>query len=221
MSTLRQLRLHLFHAASAPRTVILRRGPRRLHQLILWLRDQDRFEDGQRIKADVAPDRCALSSDGRHFIAPVLVGGHASRPIRLYTTRSRPPIFTAVSLFLANATRDGRGAFHGAAHCEIHALQPTEDIFADETGLTWVFPTKAGYVLRDHRPFDPTPPVPAADLPDMLAEGGRLFRLAGDTRHLIRDFSNMAFVPVVAPYAAEAGKRSPWQPLDVELPSCP
>jgi hypothetical protein len=216
-----QVRLFLFHAHTAPVTVILRRGQRRLHRLILWHRTENRFDDGQWIRADVAPDRCALSPDAAHFIAPVLVGGHAARPVRLYTTLSRPPYFTALSLFLANATWDGGGRFHGPAHYEIFALQPTEDVFANDTGLTRVFPAKAGHVLRDHTPFAPPPAHPAPLLADIVAEGGKLWRTVEGTRNLVRDFTDMTFAPVIAPYAADVGRRSQWHPLDRDMPACP
>jgi hypothetical protein len=221
MSTPHQVRLYPFHAAHVPKTVILRRGPRRLHRLILWHRDEDRFEDGQWIKADVAPDRCALSPDARHFIAPILVGGHASRPIRLYTTLSHPPYFTSLSLFPANAVWDGGGAFHGDQHYEVFTLQPSEDIYANDTCLTRVFRTPKGYVLRDHTPITPPPAPPATVLPDIFADGGRLIRLADGVQQVIRDFSDMQFAPIIAPYATTLGKPKPWHPFDAEGPPCP
>jgi hypothetical protein len=221
MSMPHQVRLYLFHAAEVPKTVILRRGPRRLHRLILWHRNEDRFEDGQWIKADVAPDRCALSPDARHFIAPVLVGGHAARPIRLYTTLSHPPYFTSLSLFLANAVWDGGGAFHGNQHYEVFTLKPSEDIYANDTGLTRVFRTRTGYVLRDHTPMTPPPAPPAPVLPEIVAEGGLLLRVTPAGPQLIRDFSEMEFMPIIAPYAASIGKRKLWHPLDSDGPPCP
>jgi hypothetical protein len=221
MSTPHQIRLYLFHAAEVPKTVILRRGPRRLHRLILWHRDEDRFEDGQWIKADVAPDRCALSPDARHFIAPCMVGGHAARPVRLYTTLSHPPYFTALSLFLAHAVWDGGGAFHGNRHYEVFTLQPSDDIYDNDTGLTRVFRTSKGYVLRDHTLVTPPLAPPAPELPDIVADGAALLRITATGRHLIRDFADMQFAPVTAPYAASIGKRKLWHPLDADGPPCP
>jgi hypothetical protein len=221
MSTPHQVRLYLFHAAEVPKTVILRRGPRRLNRLILWHRDEGRFEDGQWIKADVAPDRCALSPDARHFIAPVFVGGHSARPIRLYTTLCHPPYWTSLSLFLAHAVWDGGGAFHGNAHYEVYTKEPSEDIYANDSGLTRVFATRKGYVLRDHTPVAPPASPPPPLLADIVADGGKLLRIMGGEAQLIRDFSDMVFEPVVSPYAANVGNRKAWHPLDADGPPCP
>lgn len=221
MSTAHQVRLHLFHAAGVAKTLILRRGPRRLNWLCLWHRDEGRFEDGQWIMAEVAAERCALSPDARHFIAPVMVGGHAARPIRLYTVVSHPPYWTALALIPANAWWDGGGAFHGNQHYEIFTQVPSEDLYANDTGLTRIFATRKGYVLRDHRPIVPPIAPPEVDVPDVVTEGGRLLRVVGDRAELIRDFTDMQFEPIVAPYAASLGTRAPWHPLNADGPPCP
>ena len=52
-------------------------------------------------------------------------------------------------------------------------------------------------------------------------KGGQLYRRTGDEFELIRDFSEMAFEPVRAPYDwredhAEEDGPKPWHPLDSE-----
>ena len=67
MSTAPSLRLHLFHAREASKTVILRQGPSSTYRMILWDRDGERFQDRQWLKYKVDEDRCDLSPDGAHF----------------------------------------------------------------------------------------------------------------------------------------------------------
>ncbi len=217
-----QVRLFLFHAASVPLTVILRRGPSRVHRLILWHRDTGRFEDGQWLKAGIDADQCALSPDGRHFLALVLDGAQWRHGFGAYTVLCRPPYFTALSLFPAQDPWIGGGTFHGTAHFDIRARHRTEDIYANDTGLTRVFPTATGHAFRDNTPF--TPPAATADgiLPEYATDAGKLLGTRDGTTQLIRDFTDMTFAPIVAPYAAETGRRAPWHPLDhEEAPPCP
>ncbi|MFM2389469.1 MAG: hypothetical protein RLZZ437_1024 [Pseudomonadota bacterium] len=211
-----QVRLFLFHSEAAPLTVILRRGPSEHHRLILWHHDGDRFEDGQWLMARVDPDLCALSPDGRHMLVQINDGAQWRHGFGCYTVLCRPPYFTALSLFPQPEPWIGGGAFYGTAHYAINARVPAHDLYANDTGMTRVFATGRGLVFLDNTPFDP-PPAQHVPAPRCVAEGGQLFRVLDGARSLIRDFTDMTFSPIRAPYADQTGNRAPWHPLDAEV----
>ena len=59
-------RTTVLFASEAPRAVVLRRGPRTHHRLILWNTDLDTFEPGQWMKGNVR--LCDLSPSGRMLL---------------------------------------------------------------------------------------------------------------------------------------------------------
>lgn len=103
-------------ARDAPVAVLLRRGPQKWVQSILWHTDTDNFEAGQWLRAGV--DACSLSPDGRLF---AYYASDYRRPRRHrhktviysehYTAISRPPYFTALAIWPSAGWTDGGGVF--------------------------------------------------------------------------------------------------------------
>lgn len=206
MSTPPQVRLHLYHARDAARTVILRQGPTRLWRMILWDRDTDNFHDGQWL-----------------YFA---LDGQWSQPTRgSYTVISRPPFFTALRLYPQGDTWGGGGFFVDATRFCVTAWGKPAALRRSEDGLEQVFLTQPSPAnptgLTDHKDKPLRLPQATRDwlaqgrpapVRDYVTEGPCLYRQTGTTRHLIRDLSDMAFAPVPAPYAPSA----PWHPMDGE-----
>lgn len=110
------VRLHLFFATENDRAVILRQGPTRQYRMILWHRNSGTFEDGQWVRNRVYVERCGLSPDGRHFLYFMLDGHWGSDAEGAYTGLSRPPYWTALSLFPEGSTWGGGGVFLDNVH---------------------------------------------------------------------------------------------------------
>ena len=242
------VRLHLFFARDNDRAVILRQGPTRQFRMILWHRDTDTFEDGQWVKQQVYVDRCSLSPDGQHFIYFMLDGKWDSPGRGSYTAISKPPYWTALSLFPVGDTWSGGGAFIDARH---YYADGEADIIGRTEGIQRVFRGKpdkgctTGLRLESggRAPLDreatrrllaePVPKEPWAlfdrmriptgsELDRYDTRGGKLHRRHGLDLELIRDFTDMAFEPIRAPYDwrgdPETGETAPWHPLDGETP---
>ncbi len=101
------------YALVAPRArtgkaVLLRRGPSNHVRMILWDMKKDRFTPGQWLKKRVYERRCDLSPDGRLFIyfAADYKAGPGS-----WTAISRPPYFTALSMWQKGDGWGGGGLF--------------------------------------------------------------------------------------------------------------
>ena len=235
MNTPPQVKLHLFFAADNDRAVILRTGPATRCRLILWHRDTGRFDDGQWLKHRVDPERCDLSPDGQHFIYYGLDGKWQSITKGSYTALSRPPYFTALSLFPVGNSWDGGGRFLDNA---LYVAVGDHDVLGRDEGLVRlhkgektkdcphglymvngqpakVGKTKAAIAWETDRPRDP-----ALDLYDTV--GGVLYQRDGLDLVLIRDFTDMRFEEIRAPYDWRGGSDSDnpladWHPLD-DLP---
>ncbi len=87
-------------AENAPVCVVLRRGPSRYSQQILWRTDNDEFTPGQWIRGNV--DYATLTSDGRYMALGVMgaksrIGSWEDTQISLIC---RPPYFTALELWI-------------------------------------------------------------------------------------------------------------------------
>ena len=230
------VRLHLFFAEDNDRALILRQGPTETFRMILWYRDTDTFEDGQWLKHKVYVERCALSPDGRHFIYFALNGVWSGEAEGSYTALSRPPYFTALALFPEDSTWGGGGRFLDNS---LYVASGGADIIGRAEGLTRLtlvkadaqFPSglrgpdgKCALIGKDKaaRAFDTSPPRhPAFDLYDTM--GGKLYRRDGLDLILIRDFNDMTFEPIRAPYdwrddTTPAKPAEPWHPLQDEEP---
>ncbi len=245
MTTAPVIRLHLFFARDNDRAVILRQGPTRQFRMILWDRATDDFEDGQWLKQKVYVERCDLSPDGEHFLYFALDGHWGSEGKGSFTAISKPPYWTALALFPVGDTWSGGGAFLDAGH--YHA-DGDADIIGRAEGIRRVSqgePDKGcttGLRLETggRAPLDraatkrlldePVPREPWALLQRMRiptgsemdrydTQGGRLYRRNGMELDLIRDFTDMEFEPIRAPYdwrdEDESGQTA-WHPLDGE-----
>lgn len=247
MTTAPMIRLHLFFAAENDRAVILRQGPAKHCRMILWHRDNDRFEDGQWLLHKVYVERCDLSPDGQHFLFFALDARWQSEAKGSYTAISRPPYWTALALYPQGDSWGGGGCFVDNAHVFASGGQ---DIIGRVEGVSRV---EFGKVTKDCRtglrlqsgtraPIDRAAtkrlladPVPEA-LPEMYRRlpvprlhaldrydtvGGKLYRRHGMELELIRDFTDMAFEPIRAPYdwrePGQDADPTPWHPLDGEL----
>lgn len=246
MSAKPMIRLHLFFATENDRALILRQGPSRQFRMILWQRDDDSFEDGQWIRNKVYVERCSLSPDGRHFIYFLLDGRWSSDARGSFSALSRPPYWTALALFPQGDTWGGGGVFLDNTH---YFAQGDADIIGRDEGLSRVMlgkpdkgcTTGIRLVNGTRAPLDraaskrllsePPPAdawalyqrmaVPGGDAPDRYdTQGGKLYRRHGLELELIRDFTDMEFEPIRAPYdwRDERAEPTSWHPLDGEAP---
>ncbi len=242
------VRLHLYFAADAHLAVILRQGPTRQFRMILWNRETDDFEDGQWTKNKVYPDRCDLSPDGRHFLYFMLDGHWKSPGEGAYSAISKPPYWTALALFPEGNTWGGGGVFIDAQHA---LASGGDDVIGRADDITRVYlqepgkgcttglrtqsgqPARLEKATRDRilplvgakgvnpmRDWGPKPSDRPMDQYD--TQGGKLYRRTGGDMTLIRDFTDMSFEPIRAPYdwrtddGSDQG-HSPWHPLDDEV----
>lgn len=233
------VRLHLFFATENDRAVIIRQGPTRQFRMILWNRDTDTFEDGQWIKQKVYVERCAISPDGQHFLYFLLDGKWGSAARGSYSALCRPPYWTALSLFPQGDTWTGQCLFLDNVH---YFAWGGPDIVERDEGLSRVTfgdPGKGcttgirlmngqraplGRALTKRLLSEPLP-RDAGDVYRRLAEpqsdalsrydtqGGKLYRRTGMELDLIRDFTDMSFEPIRAPYDWRPDGFEPWYPL--------
>lgn len=202
-----------------------------MYRMILWDRDGDTFHDGPWLKHKVYADRCDLSPDGKHFLYFMLDGQWCATTKGSYTVICKPPFFTALKLFPQGDTYGGGGHFIDKTRFYVHSSPATADLIGRAEGLERVF-------CPEPKPFrqgDPVCYVDATDNPIGLdtatkgwltadrpgpameehdTEGACLYRLKRGSRHLIRDFGDMSFEPILATYAPPKD----WHPLDGGLP---
>jgi len=107
--------LNVLLAKDAPKGVVLRRGPSKWVQLILWHTDTDSFEEGQWFRGRIYPGGCDLSPDGSLFLYLARKDKTPARQQSSYTHKwmavSRPPYFTALALWPLGDTLYGGGVF--------------------------------------------------------------------------------------------------------------
>ncbi len=118
-------------ARDAPVAVLLRRGPSAWVELIRWDMEGDRFERGQWFHGRIFERRSDLSPDGALF---VYFASRAGGPRRdsdytgTWTALSRPPYFTALTLWPKGDGWDGGGRFdtrrHRDARLHLHLNHP-------------------------------------------------------------------------------------------------
>lgn len=236
MNTAPEIRLHLFFAAETNSAVILLRKAKRLYRLVLWNHSIDTFTDGQWLKKEMYPDACQLSPDGKHFLFTVISQHPNAAAFPSYTTISTPPFFTAHMLF---PNTYGYGpSFLGN---ELVLLRDTQarDAFGTYKGMKQVIrgevtkDCKTGLRLTNGQPA-PLSPALRQDLlegADKFPQSGHhdryetsdgcLFRVEpGAGSNLIRDFRDMEFEHIKAPYDAPVwpsiGDRTGWHPLDAD-----
>lgn len=247
MNTEPQVRLHLYFARDVEKAVILRQGPSRQFRMILWDRRDDTFEDGQWTKNRVYPERCSISPDAGHFLYFMLDGHWSSAAEGAYTALSRPPYWTALALFPEGSTWGGGGVFLDARH---YMADGGPDIIGRDDGMVRVShgdvtkDCKSGIRLPNGRPAqldrETRVRLAACKMPahvSVLAralapadspldrydtQGGCLYRREGGDMTMIRDFTDMEFEPIRAPYdwrsdTGDGDGPAPWHPLDREI----
>ncbi len=231
------VRLHLFFALENDRAVILRQGPSKQFRLILWHRDDDRFEDGQWLRHSVSPDWCDLSPDGQYFLYHALDGRWHSDGEGSYSAISRPPYFTALALFPIGDKWAGGGRFVNnglyvavggrdrvgrvTELSRIYCREWSSDCptgLRDEAGRCARVGRAAARVLEKDPPQSRTCALDRYD-----TQGGALYRRRGGDMQLIRDFTDMTFERMRAPYdwrddPVEDPVTPAWHPLREEKP---
>jgi hypothetical protein len=189
------IKLHLFFARDNSRAVILRQGPSKRYRMILWNRETNHFEDGQWLDHKVYVERCDLSPDGTHFIYFALDGHWKSEAKGSYTAISQPPYFTALALFPQGHTWGGGGVF----------IDDTHYIASGNTDIIGRAPDLKRVLECDDTPEPPekagqTAPSGRYESANYHTEQGRLYLREAQELSLIRDFTEMAFTPIRAPY---------------------
>lgn len=117
-------RLSVYLAAEAPSAVVLRRGPSDWTQLSVWDRTDDSVQHGQWFRGRVYERRCNVSPDGRLFV--YIAAKHGRRPPddevgEAWTAVSRPPFFTALTLWPNLGSWYGGGVFDTSGHLLLDA----------------------------------------------------------------------------------------------------
>ena len=190
-----QVRLHIYEAARAPVAVILRQGPSRHTRMVFWDQRDDSFNLGQWTQRKVYFERCDIAPDGKHFLYFMLDGQWQSEAHGSYTAISRPPWFTALALYPQGDTWGGGGYFPSSKEYVIE-FSGAHDIIGRAEGLRRIdaddaSPKSARGHFQSTRQFG--------------SEGGRLLELFQEDdgawgKTLIRDFTDMTFEPIRAPY---------------------
>jgi hypothetical protein len=93
-------RLKLFFAKKAPVCVIIRRGPSRYSQMVVWNTETDEITEGQWVKAKV--DYLTLNSLGTHAAIGMTARGRTTNQYLNYAVFCRPPYFTALEVVFGN-----------------------------------------------------------------------------------------------------------------------
>lgn len=107
-------RLSVFLSRKSSTAVVLRRGPSAWAGLTLWDRATDTFTHGQWFHGRVYERRCDLSPDGRRFLYFAAKHGPRRDPDDIgeaWTAISRPPYFTALTLWTNIGSWYGGGVF--------------------------------------------------------------------------------------------------------------
>ena len=144
---------------------------------------------------------------------------------------SKPPYFTALHLFPEGSTWGGGGRFidskryvatggkdileRGKGLSRLRQIVPTRE---NPAGLQ----TSKGAIAKVHgkakaRALARLSPSMHVALDRYDTMGGKLYRREGDEFELIRDFNDMTFEPIRAPYDwrdEPAEDAAPWHPLD-------
>lgn len=196
-------RLKLFFAKKAPVCVIIRRGPSRYSQMVIWNTETDEITEGQWVRGKV--DFLTLNSTGTHAALGIM-GGRARTPYEdQYAIFCRPPYFTALEVyvrglcytwtaFLPNDQVVRSGGFD-AGRTKGYATSKcpfTEPVITDYSEVSrdhrWVIDgaNQVG-IGKDHRGRK------------VIVDSGCIYIEEGETRRLVYDASQTRFSEVVAP----------------------
>jgi len=103
-------RLFAIVASQARLAVVFRRGPSKQVQLLHWDLASDKVTPGQWLSGRIYTERCGLSPDGKLL---VYFAGKFNTKLATFTAISRPPYFTALTLWPDGSTWGGGGFFEG------------------------------------------------------------------------------------------------------------
>ena len=107
-------RLSIVFASEAEVAVVLRRGPSRWVEVVLWDAAKDRFEPGHWLHGRIFPERCGLSPNGKLFVYFAAKHGMVDKSRGYqdtYTAVSKPPYLTALAMWPEGSTWGGGGRF--------------------------------------------------------------------------------------------------------------
>jgi hypothetical protein len=106
-------RIHIEFASESPKAVILRRGPTRWVQLLLWDTSSDAIEPGSWFHGRIYENGCSISPDGKLFayFASKYHGEKTRGVDYAWTAVSKPPWLTAIALWPQADTWGGRATF--------------------------------------------------------------------------------------------------------------
>lgn len=149
-------RVYILLASHADKAVILRNGPSEWTQMVVWNTATDNFEYGQWIKGGLKVRQCDLSPKGKHLIYFVQKY-HAEDPAyTTFTAISKPPNFTALTLWPLGDSWHGGGFF--ISDTELWLNHPADKKQADprhpNTKFTLVaLPEIYKHHIKNYEPF--------------------------------------------------------------------
>lgn len=203
--------LHLFFARNNLDAVILYRARKTLYRLIGWQTQRDEFTFGQWIKSRVYEGACALSPDGKHFMFSSTQKGTSD----YYMAISKPPYFTAIEFATGLDSYSCGGFFlddqtvsflHTADDGRVNVLK--SGFRLDRSKAHW--PSLRSWSERKEMPNDEWERLLlkhrercrfSTENPAVYrCEGARLFRITDQGAQLLKDFSDMKFETIKAPY---------------------
>lgn len=186
----RTARLYALIARARRVGVVFRRGPSKHVRLIRWTLDNDRFQPGQWLKAQVYKARCDLSPDGE--LLCYFAGNHRA-PYATWTAISRPPWFTALALWPKGDAWGGGGLFDSSMRLRLnHRTEPFRR--KDETALADGFKLPKRFAvepLGEHAGWGEDDPI-------------RVMRLQRDGWLLVQGAQGIRWEGVGAPVGATA-----------------
>lgn len=105
-------RLFAIFARRAHVAIVIKRGPARWTQLVLWDTRTDVFTDGAWLRGRIYEQKCDLSPDGELFVYSAFQGQRLGTSYSdSYTAVSRPPWLHALALWPRHTTYGGGGTF--------------------------------------------------------------------------------------------------------------
>jgi hypothetical protein len=111
--------MYVILARDGRSAVAFRRGPRNNMLLVRWDLKKDTFEEGQWVRHKVYHRRCDLSPDGEHLI---YFAANFVKPLYSWSAVSRPPHFSALTLWPKIDAWGGGGLFSDADTIELNHL---------------------------------------------------------------------------------------------------
>lgn len=105
-------------------SVIFRRGPSKVVQLLSWDRGDDQIEPGQWLKGRIYERRADLSPSGKLL---VYFAANQKPPHYSWTALSKPPYLTALCLWENGSTWGGGGLFETESKLLINGSQSSSD----------------------------------------------------------------------------------------------